>query len=132
MKKVAFICYGNACRSQMAEGLSKKYANGLYRAYSAGTNPLGRVPAEVLELMKKRGIDISDQYSKGLDNIPLDEMDFVITMGNCSANSICPAHFTGNKIDWYIPDPYGGTTTDFEHTYRIIEDRIKEFIRLYF
>ncbi|MFV1950593.1 MAG: arsenate reductase ArsC [Nitrospinota bacterium] len=132
MKKVAFICYGNACRSQMAEGLSRKYGDGLYQAYSAGTNPLGRVPSEVYEVMKKRGIDISDQYSKGLGDIPLDDMDFVITMGNCSASSICPAHFAGDKIDWYIPDPYGETMTDFEHVCRIIEERIKEFIRIYF
>ena len=128
MKKVAFICYANACRSQIAEGLSKVMGNGLYKAYSAGLNPLGRVCEEVKEIMDARGIDIIDQYSKGLDEIPLDEMDFVITMGCCSADSICPVNYSGKKIDWNIPDPFGMGEDAFEKVVHIIEEKLRVFI----
>lgn len=129
MKKVAFICYANACRSQIAEGLSKTIGMGFYKAYSAGINPLGRVCEEVVELMEKRGIDISDQYSKGLDDIPLEDMDFVITMGCCSADSICPVFFMGKKINWDIPDPYRMGKHAFEQVLGIIENKLKKFVK---
>lgn len=132
MKKVAFICIGNSCRSQIAEGLSKRLGKGLYEAYSAGTSPLGRICRGVEECMQRRGIDISDQYSKGLDEIPLGEMDFVITMGCCSAESICPVIFSGKKIDWNIPDPYGLRKDQFEKVFALIEEKLKVFIREYF
>ena len=100
MKKVAFICYANACRSQIAEGLSKILGKGLYDAYSAGLYPLGMVARGVYEVMEMRGIDISDQYSKGLDEIPIDEMDFLISLGSFSADSVSPVYFLGQKMDW--------------------------------
>ena len=129
MKKVAFICYGNACRSQLAEGLSKVLAKNLFKAYSSGTNPLGMIPQEVHKIMTKRGIDISDQYSKGIDEIPFDEMDFIITMGCCTADSICPITFVGNKIDWDIPDPYGRGIEEYERVAKIIEGKLRHFIK---
>ena len=129
MKKVAFICYGNSCRSQIAEGLSLVLGKNLYQAYSAGTHPLGRISPEVYKIMERRGIDISDQYSKGLDAIPLHEADFVITMGCCSANQICPASCSGTKIDWDIPDPYGRGIDEFERVSQIIERKLKDFIK---
>ena len=129
MKKAAFICYANACRSQIAEGLSKVMGKGLYEAYSAGLNPLRRVCEEVKQIMDARGIDITDQYSKGLDEIPLDEMDFIITMGCCTAESICPLNYSGKKIDWNIPDPFGMGEDAFERVVSIIEDKLKGFIK---
>lgn len=128
MKKVAFICYANACRSQIAEGLSKVYGKGLYKAFSAGLNPLGSIAKGVYEVMYKRGIDISDQYSKGLDVIPIDQMDFVISLGSFPAANVCPEYFTGSKIDWDIPDPYGARIDMYEKITNIIEDKLKIFI----
>ena len=129
MKKVAFICYANACRSQIAEGLSKIFGKGLYHAYSAGLYPLGMVARGVYEVMKMRGIDISDQYSKGLEEIPMDEMDFVISLGSFSADSICPLYFSGQKMDWDIPDPYGADIEAYEKVTHIIESKLKKFIK---
>ena len=129
MKKVAFICYANACRSQIAEGLSKVYGKGLYKAFSAGLYPLGMIAKGVYEVMDKRGIDISDQYSKGLEEIPIDEMDFVISLGSFPAASVCPANFNGSDIDWDIPDPYGARIEMYEKITNLIEDKLKNFIR---
>jgi arsenate reductase len=132
MKKVAFICYANACRSQIAEGLSKIYGNGLYQAFSAGVYPLGMIAKGVYEIMQKRGINISDQYSKGVDEIPMDEMDFVISLGSFSAESVCPVYFSGQTLDWDIPDPYGGGIEGYEIVTQIIENRLKKFIKNHF
>jgi len=132
MKKVAFICYANACRSQIAEGLSKIYGNGLYQAYSAGTYPLGMIAKGVYEIMGKRGIDISDQYSKGLDEIPMDDMDYVISLGSFAADSVCPVYFSGETFDWNIPDPYGGDIDGYEMVTDIIEKKLKKFIKDHF
>ena len=132
MKKVAFICYANACRSQIAEGLSKILGEGLYEPYSAGLYPLGMVAKGVYEIMNRRGIDISDQYSKGLDEIPMDEMDFVISLGSFSAESVCPVYFSGQKMDWNIPDPYGADIEAYQTVTRIIENRLKKFIKRHF
>ncbi|MBN2373790.1 arsenate reductase ArsC [bacterium] len=128
MKKVAFICYANACRSQIAEGLSKVIGKGLFEAYSAGLHPLGKVCDEVREIMDARGIDITDQYSKGIDKIPLDEMDYIITMGCCSADSVCPVTYSGKRIEWNIPDPYGQDEYAFDKVVRIIEDKLRAFV----
>lgn len=129
MKKVAFICLANACRSQIAEAISKEIANDIYEVYSAGIRPLGRICLEVIQFLQSRGIDISDQYSKGLDEIPLDQMDYIISMGCCTAASICPVSYEGRKIDWNIPDPYGQSSYSIEEVYNIIEHKIKAFIK---
>ncbi len=132
MKKVAFICFANACRSQIAEGLSKNFGDGLYKAFSAGLSPLGMIAKGVYGIMEKRDIDISDQYSKGLDEVPLEEMDFVISMASFPAKSICPEAFSGIKINWDIPDPYGSGNDAFEEVTHIIEKELKRFIDEYF
>ena len=129
MKKVAFICYANACRSQIAEGLSKLLGKGLYKSYSAGLCPLNMIAGGVYEVMDKRGIDISDQYSKGLEEIPIAEMDFVISLASFPADIVCPGNFAGNKLDWNIPDPYGARTEMFEEITDLIECKLKNFIR---
>ena len=129
MKKVAFICFANVCRSQIAEGLSKVYGKDLYKAFSAGLYPLRMISNGVYEVMNDKGIDISDQYSKGLDEIPIDEMDFVISMGSFPADSVCPAYFSGTKIDWDIPDPYGAGIDEYEKVTNIIENKLKKFIK---
>lgn len=129
MKKVAFICFANACRSQIAEGLSKTIGHGLYTAYSAGLMPLGMVYGIVYEAMARRGIDISDQYSKGLEEIELELMDFVITMGCCSGKDFCPQDFKGKIIDWNIPDPFGKDLKEVEKVTSLVERKIKNFIK---
>jgi arsenate reductase len=129
MKKVAFICYANACRSQIAEGLSKLLGKGLYKSYSAGLCPLSMVAAGVYEVMDKRGIDISDQYSKGLEEIPIAEMDFVISLASFPAAIVCPGDFAGSKLNWNIPDPYGARAETFEEITDLIECKLKNFIK---
>jgi len=64
MKKVLFLCTGNACRSQMAEGFARKLGRGIIEPYSAGLMPAGFVHPRAVAVMSEAGIDISHQQSK--------------------------------------------------------------------
>ena len=81
LKKVAFVCVHNSCRSQIAEALGKKLAGDVFESYSAGTETKPRINQDAVRLMKQvHGIDMEEtQYSKLLSHIP--EVDVVITMG---------------------------------------------------
>ena len=102
MKKVAFICVHNSCRSQIAEALGKKLASDVFESYSAGTETKPRINRDAVRLMKQvHGIDMeATQYSKFLSDIP--EVDIIITMG-CNVHCpICLANF-GRIGDWKTP-----------------------------
>ena len=126
MLKVVLACIGNSCRSQMAEGFAKHYGKDILDVYSCGSNPSGIVYPTAIEMMKEKGIDISDHYSKGFNDLPKQEYDYVITMG-CGDN--CPYINTKNRIDWQIEDPVGRSDKKFREVRDIIEQKIKEFIK---
>jgi arsenate reductase len=113
MVKVMFLCTGNSCRSQMAEGLARHYGRGVIDAYSAGLAPAGVNPNAV-KVMAELGIDITGQSSKPVDAELMGSMDFVITL--CGhADSMCPStppHI--KKIHWPTDDPVGATGTEEE------------------
>ncbi|MFW6007115.1 MAG: arsenate reductase ArsC, partial [Halanaerobiales bacterium] len=77
--KVGFICVGNSCRSQMAEGFAKELGDEILEVYSAGTDPAPEVKPNAVKAMEEKGIDIGDQYPKLLEDIP-EELDILITM----------------------------------------------------
>lgn len=78
-KKVLIVCTGNACRSQMAEGYIKHFANNFAEVTSAGIEAHGLHPLAV-QVMEEDGLDISKQYSKTLDEIPAENYDYAITV----------------------------------------------------
>jgi protein-tyrosine-phosphatase len=102
-KKILFACVGNCCRSQMAEGFGKKYGGNRFEIYSAGSKPAGFVHPDAIAAMKEIGIDISQQYSKGFQQVHQD-LDYIITMG-CGEE--CPLIAAKQRLDWQIPDPIG-------------------------
>ena len=104
MKKVAFICVHNSCRSQIAEALGKKLASDVFESYSAGTETKPQINQDAVRLMKRvHGIDMeATQYSKLLSDIP--EVDVVITMG---CNVQCPFLPCSHREDWGLDDPTG-------------------------
>ena len=102
MKKVAFICVHNSCRSQIAEALGKKLASDVFESYSAGTETKPQINQDAVRLMKQvHGIDMeATQYSKLLSDIPA--VDVVITMG---CNVQCPFLPCSHREDWGLEDP---------------------------
>ncbi|WP_298482930.1 arsenate reductase ArsC [uncultured Ruminococcus sp.] len=123
MKKVAFICVHNSCRSQIAEALGKHLAADVFDSYSAGTETKPQINQDAVRLMKKLySIDMEQaQYSKTFDEIP--SPDIAISMG-CDVG--CP--YIGREFDdnWGLPDPTGQSDEVFEKVIRDIEIRVVE------
>ncbi len=121
MKKVAFICVHNSCRSQIAEALGKKLASDVFESYSAGTETKPRINPDAVRLMKQvHGLDMEQtQRSKLLADIP--PVDVVITMG---CNVQCPFLPCSHREDWGLEDPSGKSDEAFLETIRLIEEKV--------
>lgn len=121
MKKIAFLCVHNSCRSQIAEALGKRFAGDKYDFYSAGTETKPQINQDAVRLMKQLyGIDMEQtQYSKTIDKIPTP--DVVISMG-CDVG--CP--YIGRAFDdnWNLPDPTGKSDEVFKSVIAEIKKRI--------
>ena len=130
--KVLFLCTGNSCRSQMAEGWCKHLKSESIEAFSAGTNTLG-VNKRAIKAMKESGVDISHHKSKSVNQISEKFFDYVFTVcGN--ANENCP-YFPGKAIIHHVgfddpPKKASGLTDeeDIQNEYRKVRDEIKTFI----
>ena len=121
MKKVAFVCVHNSCRSQIAEALGKKLASDVFESHSAGTETKPRINQDAVRLMKQvHGIDMeAGQYSKLLGEIPA--VDVVVTMG---CNVRCPFLPCSHREDWGLEDPSGKEDAAFLLTMAEIEEKI--------
>ena len=121
MKKVAFICVHNSCRSQIAEALCKHFAGDIFDCYSAGTETKPQINQNAVLLVKELyGIDMEKtQYSKLLSDIPL--VDIVVTMG---CNVGCPFLPCKHREDWGLDDPSGMDDVMFLETISLIRDKI--------
>ena len=122
MKKVAFICVHNSCRSQIAEALGRHLAADVFESYSAGTETKPQINPDALRLMKQvHHIDMEaeGQHSKLLSDIP--EVDVVVTMG---CNVQCPFLPCQWREDWGLDDPTGKPEEAFLETIRRIEEKV--------
>jgi arsenate reductase len=126
--KILFVCVGNTCRSQMAEGFAKHHGKGLVEVRSAGTSAAGSVNRSTIQAMMEVDIDISGQRSDQLTNEMLGWADVVVTMGCCPADQFCPVDFKGRKYDWKIEDPLGRPWAVMQRVRDDIEKRVKELI----
>ena len=106
MKKILFVCVENAGRSQMAEAFANKYRKNKVIVSSAGNKPADRINPVVVEAMKERGIDISQNRPKLLTFQMANDSDLIVTMG-CNDQGICPGPFFKPTIDWKLEDPKG-------------------------
>ena len=125
MIKILFVCVENSCRSQMAEGFARKSAQGKIEVQSAGSKPSGKVNETAIEVMKEAGIDISDQRSKGFDELGKENFDYVITMG---CGDVCPFVPAKHRIEWDIADPKGKPIEAFRETRDMIERKVEKLL----
>lgn len=124
--KVMFLCTGNSCRSQMAEGLARELGKGVLEPSSAGLLAAG-VHRRAIAVMKEIGIDISKQKSKEIDIDVLRTMDVVITLCS-SAEEACP--WTPpeiRRLHWPVKDPVAtiGSAEEVMKEFRRARDEIK-------
>ena len=124
MKSVAFICIHNSCRSQMAEGWTKHLGSDVIDTYSAGTEEYPGPKQMAVEVMEDVGVDMSEHYSKLLNDIP-SKIDILITMG-CGVK--CPHVPCNHREDWGLTDPSGGPKSAFEETRDIIKEKVLNLI----
>ena len=132
-KTVLFLCTHNSSRSQMAEGLMNTLMSDKYIAYSAGTEP-GEVNSFAVEAMKDIHIDISDHYSKSIEEFADKQFDYVVTVCD-SANENCPVYLKGiNHIHKGFLDPsvFEGAGEEKIVFFRKIRDQIKEWMETSF
>ena len=137
---VLFLCTGNLARSIMAEAILNKLGTGDFRAYSAGSQPKGRVHPETLRLLQSLGYDTSDCRSKSWSEFAdpgAPSLDFVFTVCDNAAGEACPV-WPGQPMTahWGVPDPVEvrGNEAEialaFKDAYRMLNQRIGIFTSL--
>lgn len=125
MKKILFVCIENSNRSQMAQAFAKIHGHDKVEAFSAGSNPSGKINSKAIEAMKEIGYNLTTHQSKSLDNIPQIQWDYLIGMG---CGDKCPYVLTKNRIEWDIPDPKNMDKDKFRKVRDLIERQVKELL----
>jgi len=137
---VLFLCTGNSARSIMAEAILNKLGAGKFRAYSAGSQPKGRVNPHTVQLLASLGYDTSGFRSKSWSEFAkpgAPALDFVFTVCDNAAGEVCPL-WPGQPMTahWGIPDPAEakGSPAEvalaFKDAYRMLSQRIAVFAAL--
>lgn len=131
-KSILFLCTGNSCRSQMAEGFARYFYSDQYEIYSAGIEKHGMNPFAI-QVMQEAGTAIDNQFSKTTDELPTQEIDYVITVcGHADDN--CPLFPAKTKVIHHGFDDPPKLALQVESEqgkldcYRNVRDEIKAFI----
>ena len=135
-RNVLVLCTGNSCRSVMAEALINHLGPGRYRAWSAGSVPVGYVHPKSIETLKRHGMDPGQPRSKSWDEFAAQSFDLVITVCDQAAGETCPL-FPGSpkKLHWSTPDPAKATGSEadkdeaFDRTFMRLNNRVEEFMK---
>nr|WP_245529724.1 arsenate reductase ArsC [Calditerrivibrio nitroreducens] len=131
-KNLLFLCTGNSCRSQMAEGYGRIYLGDRYNVYSAGTEKHGLNPYMV-KVMEEDGVDLSNHYSKTVSELKDIDFDIVVTVCG-DANERCPVYLKRGKLihkGFEDPAKFQGDEEEKLEFFRKIRDQIKNYIKNY-
>lgn len=116
-KRVLFVCIGNSCRSQMAEGFARKLGGEAFAIQSAGLSPAAIVQEETHRTMNARGIELQGQFPKGIELLTREPFDVIINM---SGHPL--PRMVGRVEDWPVKDPIGLS----EEVYETVADQIEQ------
>jgi arsenate reductase len=125
---VLFICLGNTCRSPMAEAIARAIGGDRIVAYSAGLTPTGRVAAGTLNALQRLGYPTAGLASKGLDDVPLEEMDVIVSLVGPDGLRLLPASLTAARLSWSLRDPYGDDDTVYDAVARRLEVQVRDLL----
>jgi len=129
-KKILVLCTGNSCRSQIAEGYLRHFANDKAEIYSAGIETHGVNPWAI-ETMKEDGIDISSHTSNNINEYRNIDFDFVITVCD-NAKESCPFFSTKAKMfhqNFADPAKATGTGEEIKQGFRFVRNAIKDYCK---
>ena len=128
---VLFLCTGNSCRSQIAEAFGRRYVATGHRVWSAGISPQGINP-RTMETMEEVGVSLDDQHSKDLDEVPVAELDLVVTLCGHAEENLPTQLEAIRREHWDLEDPadakgdHESVKGVFRATRIDIEDRISQ------
>ena len=140
MKNILFVCTGNSARSIIAESIINNEYNNMYKGFSAGSNPTGKVNEDVKNYLLSKHYDLSNYRSKNFNEFINSQvkMDYVVKVCNNANNEVCPIWPNKDQlIHWDIEDPVArlNSTNDInrkkyivETTYKIIFKKINELL----
>jgi arsenate reductase len=120
MKRVLFLCIGNSCRSQMAEGFARKYGADVMEVGSAGLSPAAIVQPQTHEVMILKNISIEDQFPKDLSSVNVGTYNLIINMSGVKL----PGRIPIEVRDWKVEDPIGRS----EEVYIAVRDQIEGMV----
>jgi protein-tyrosine-phosphatase len=109
----------------MAEALARHFWNDGMEACSAGLAPLGYVPPLTLEVLTEAGVPTGGLYSKGLSDVRLDDIDYLVNLTEFKVDELIPPSFSGRLISSYVRDPFG---LEIE-VYRQVRERLSAIVR---
>jgi len=127
--KVLFICTGNSCRSQIAEGWARELKGDAMEAFSAGVNPVV-LSERAVKVMAEAGVDISGQFAKHVDELAGVDFDYVVTVCD-NAREQCPVFPGKTKVihrSFEDPSLACGSKEKIVAAFRKTRDEIKPFI----
>jgi arsenate reductase len=114
----------------MAEAFANYYGKGWLTAYSAGSSPAGLIMPNTIAAMQEKGIDISQQSSKGLSAVNLELMDWLIIMEAALSHCVPMNSLRAQRLHWVVPDPVGQSMDVYRKVRDEIEIRVLDFIEM--
>ena len=122
--RVLFVCIGNSCRSQMAEGFARKYGSDVMEPHSAGLFPAAIVAELTGKVMMEKNVDVSGQFPKGLEEVPPGPFDIVINM----SGQRMPVPQGVTLEEWKVRDPIGLSEEVYREVGNEIEQRVMRLV----
>jgi arsenate reductase len=137
MLNILIVCTGNSCRSVMGEALLNHLGRGRIKAFSAGSNPIGRINTGALATLARHGLPTEGYKSQSWDEFEDQSMDIVITVCDNAAGETCPLYLTDAvRAHWGVSDPghVEGSEEEkiaaFEQTFSTLELRVNKMLAL--
>jgi len=123
-KRVLFVCIGNSCRSQMAEGFARAYGSDVLAAASAGVSPAMLIAPLTKQVLEERNIRIDGHFPKGLEIVARESFDVIVNMSGFNMTRIKLPGSSARVVDWSVPDPIGQN----ESVYRTVAAQIEALV----
>ena len=123
-KRVLFVCFGNACRSQMAEGFARYLGSDCMVPASAGLYPAYAVAPDTIRAMNEKEIDVREHFPKGLKHLGKAKFDVIVNM----SDRYLPPETGVRLIEWEVPDPIDMDYEDHCKVRDLIERKVMELV----
>jgi len=123
-KRVLFVCFGNACRSQMAEGFARLLGSDCMIPASAGLHPAYAVAPDTIRAMAEKEIDLREHFPKSIRNLGRAQFDIVVNM----SDSFLPEEPGVRLVEWEVPDPIDMDYDDHCKVRDLIERKVMELV----